>query len=333
METYDLWKEILDYAIWAPSPHNVQPWKVKLLSETEAELFYDPSRLLPIEDPQSRFLLCGFGIFLEMIDIAANDIGYKMAFNSSNLHLDIKGKTLLSLGKMTLQRTDQRENLDRELIKKRRTSRLPYLNKLIPTEVQNELRALALQFNHKLSITTDTKIVQWIIELNKNTMFYDMEDKDTREEIDHWIRYSFKQATSTKDGLWALCMNVPAFLMTIFFKARWIVNLPIISQILQKYYIHSTSTSTVAWLQGPFQTPEQWLKSGQMLARLWLTLTKYDIYLHPFGSIITNPKSHKELSEKFKLNESQNLTWLIMRIGYSSEPPRSLRLTIQDIII
>ncbi|MBC7900541.1 MAG: nitroreductase family protein [Saprospiraceae bacterium] len=34
----NIWHELLETAIQAPSPHNVQPWRVKVLNETEAEL-------------------------------------------------------------------------------------------------------------------------------------------------------------------------------------------------------------------------------------------------------------------------------------------------------
>ena len=33
------WTELLDYARWSPSPHNVQPWRLRVLSATEARLY------------------------------------------------------------------------------------------------------------------------------------------------------------------------------------------------------------------------------------------------------------------------------------------------------
>ena len=48
------WAELVDYARWSPSPHNVQPWKLRVLSDTEARLYYDPARLLRHTDPTCR---------------------------------------------------------------------------------------------------------------------------------------------------------------------------------------------------------------------------------------------------------------------------------------
>jgi hypothetical protein len=58
-----------------------------------------------------------------------------------------------------------------------------------------------------------------------------------------------------------------------------------------------------------------------------------NLYLHPFGSVITNPNAHDRLREKFKLNEEKEMVWLLLRVGYSEEPPRSLRLDVDDILI
>jgi hypothetical protein len=71
----DGWREILDDARWAPSPHNTQPWLVRLLSPEAAELYAPRERLLPVEDPEGRFQTAAQGIFLEALDVAAGKLG------------------------------------------------------------------------------------------------------------------------------------------------------------------------------------------------------------------------------------------------------------------
>jgi hypothetical protein len=70
-----IWREILDDARWAPSPHNTQPWLVRLLSPEAAELYAPRERLLPVEDPEGRFQTAAQGIFLEALDVAAGKRG------------------------------------------------------------------------------------------------------------------------------------------------------------------------------------------------------------------------------------------------------------------
>ena len=65
------WIEILEIAKWCPTVHNLQPQKLKIISETEAHLYYNPKRLLPIGDPKSIFATVTMGIFIEHLSIAA----------------------------------------------------------------------------------------------------------------------------------------------------------------------------------------------------------------------------------------------------------------------
>ncbi len=83
-----IWREILAYARWAPSPHNTQHWKFRLIDETHAVLMYDPSRLLPVEDGKGQFMAAGFGIILEMISIAAAPHGLELKTTLLNVPLD-----------------------------------------------------------------------------------------------------------------------------------------------------------------------------------------------------------------------------------------------------
>jgi phenylacetate-CoA ligase len=52
-----MWHSLLETAIHAPSPHNVQPWRVRVLNDTEADLFIDSHRTLPKEDPTGSFII------------------------------------------------------------------------------------------------------------------------------------------------------------------------------------------------------------------------------------------------------------------------------------
>lgn len=66
----------LSYAILAPNPHNRQPWLVDLKSDTEAALYCEPERRLPVTDPFDRQITIGLGCFLEILKIAADEAGF-----------------------------------------------------------------------------------------------------------------------------------------------------------------------------------------------------------------------------------------------------------------
>ncbi len=71
--------DALAYAILAPSPHNMQPWRVRLEGDDALTVFADSDRLLPATDPPARQTTIGFGAFLELLRQAAAQGGHALA--------------------------------------------------------------------------------------------------------------------------------------------------------------------------------------------------------------------------------------------------------------
>ena len=84
------WNELIEIARWAPTIHNLQPHQVKIISENEAEVFYNPKRLLPVEDPNSIFTTIALGVFIEHLSIAAGSFGYKVTIDHFHNPVSIK---------------------------------------------------------------------------------------------------------------------------------------------------------------------------------------------------------------------------------------------------
>jgi nitroreductase len=78
MAQFELWRSLLEAAIQTPSPHNVQPWRIRLVSETEAELYIDGNRTLPKEDTTGSFILSTMGMFVEAIALLARPRGFSL---------------------------------------------------------------------------------------------------------------------------------------------------------------------------------------------------------------------------------------------------------------
>lgn len=73
----DIRLDALSYAILAPNPHNMQPWRVRLDGDDALTLFADLSRMLPETDPPNRQITIGFGCFLELLRQAAAEKGWR----------------------------------------------------------------------------------------------------------------------------------------------------------------------------------------------------------------------------------------------------------------
>jgi hypothetical protein len=328
------WTELVDYARWCPTVHNLQPHQLKIISETEAELYYNPLRLLPVGDPESIFATVAMGIFIENLSIASAFYNAKVTIEKIFDPIDVNATSSTLFAKLTLSFSDTKEVLDRELILKRKTSRLHYDGKPLSEKTLSEMRKECQVFGYDLLSTNDEKKIDYIIQLNQETLFEDLESKSMREELNTLFRYNKQEAETKRDGLWAKCMGFSGGLMHSVFEKhkRWTKGL--LKNLLSHRYKSSfQGTSSVCWFSGPFDSTNDWILAGRMFARNWLIITRENAYLQPFGSLITNKMAYEKINNKFEKPKNNHKLWMIFRAGYSKEPTRSFRLNTNEILI
>lgn len=328
------WSTLINYARWCPSVHNLQPHKIKIITPTEAELYYDPARLLPVGDPGGIFATVALGIFIEHLSIVAGAYGayvqLKEIFNP--VETSAEGYTLFA--KLRIVPTLKKESLEKELIKKRRTSRLHFTGEPARPDTLEKIEAQAAEFDHGFFFSSEQAVTDFIIDRNQQTLFEDLKSDANRIELDHLFRYSKQEAETQKDGLWTKCMGFSGALVKSVFTnyKKWGKGYR--KRMLRSRYKSAfKGTTTIGWFEGRFDTTTDWLQAGKMLARNWLLLTKEGAYIQPFGSLITNKNTCQMITEKFRQSTDEKKLWLIFRIGYSEEPARSYRLNTEEIII
>ncbi|HEY9501634.1 MAG TPA: hypothetical protein VIR01_08425, partial [Pyrinomonadaceae bacterium] len=76
-----VWKKLLETAVYAPSPHNVQPWRLRILSDKTADLLIEKRRTLPKEDPTGSFIILSMGLFIEALTIVAGESSFKLDYD------------------------------------------------------------------------------------------------------------------------------------------------------------------------------------------------------------------------------------------------------------
>lgn len=328
------WAELVEDARWAPSPHNVQSWLLRPLGAAEAELLYDPFRTLPETDPSGRFVTVGLGVFVESLAVAAaaRGLGVEIAYEDARIDPGASGPT--PFARLTLAAGDVEEPLGVELLRLRRTSRLPYDGRAVPESVLEQLGQLAAAHGHVLRWSTEPSLVAAVLELNEDTLFFDMTDPVARREVGHWLRFSAAEAARTRDGFSPETLGFPGPLLKLFFRRHRLLELPVTRDAVRLLYRRTMrGTRTIAWLQGPFERPHHWLEAGRVLQRLWLTLTAHGLQLHPFGSIVTNEEANARAHELLELAPKGDTFWLAARLGYSAEPPRSHRLETEQLVV
>ena len=327
------WADILEYARRYPSPHNTQPIKLRI-EGPRAELFYDLDLGLPAESYGIPFGSVCAGVFIETVSIAAHGLGYRVDEALDFTPMDFTRRDRLHpLGTLTLTPAlaGSPGDLDPRLLLERRTSRLPYAPRQVPAAALDDARRAAAERGHVLAGTSDRALVDRIIRLNQQTLFYDLENPDVRDEIRGWLRYSERHARRTADGLSARCLALPGPLMRLFLGNHWIWNVPALGAVLRRVYLRSMRGVTQAgWIKGPFSDEREYTEAGRTLLRVWLVLTRHGLHLHPFGSVITNPRAHRELVRIVAEQEGADMIWMLFRVGYSRRPPESHRRSVVE---
>jgi hypothetical protein len=331
--TTGVWRGVVHDALWAPSPHNTQPWQVRLLSGREAELWAPADRLLPVEDPEGRFLTAGLGIFLEALDVAAGARGLGLEFEYVHPPLGVGAQQQALAARLELVERTEPSRFHVDLLARRRTSRLAYDGRPPPAPALRELTAIAAEAGHEARFSSDRELVDWVVGLNADTVFYDLEEDGRREEIGRWTRPTDAEAARRGDGFSPSCLGFPAPLVRLFFRRHGLFGNAAVRKAARALYLRSMrGTATIGWIGGPWRTSEDWLQAGRMLMRFWLALTAHGLYLQPFGSVITNPTAHARLAERLQVREGDRELWLLLRLGYGAEPPRSARRPLAEVL-
>jgi hypothetical protein len=334
------WHEIARYARAAPSPHNTQPFRLRRLNSEEAEVVFLPRRGLYVGDPQGRFTWLTAGIFVEICSIAAHGMGCDLdiSFDFSPMYPGDDFETPQVIARLKLRpAADPLSDLDPALILQRQTSRLAYDGAACPVEAIDELAAEAKKHGHSFETRIDAETIKWVVELNRQALFHDLDDDSIRKELIGWLRFDTREENLMRDGLSARCLTFPGRLLRSFFMNHRFWTMPVVRDIVGSVYASTMKgIGTIGWLRGPYATIEDWVGAGKATIRLWLILTRHGYYWHPYGSVITSEDARQNMIRYLRLPEEaggSNMVWLLLRLGHSAPPPLSERLPLEEIIL
>lgn len=334
------WHAIAPYAQRCPSPHNTQPFRLRVVDETHADLLFLPRRGLPVADPLGRFTWLTAGVFAEICTIAAHGLGFELeaAWDHSPLYPGGDTATPQVLARLTLSRAASPvEDLDPQLILDRQTSRLPYDGSPCPPEVITALKEEAERHGHHFETRSDREAIKWVVELNRQALFHDLDNDGLRGELTNWLRYDAREEDLMRDGLSARCLTFKPSLFRSFFTRPRFWTAPVVRNIVGAVYgATMKGIGTIGWLRGRYVDSADWVAAGRVMIRLWLILTRHGIYWHPYGSVITSEAARRNMIDYFGLTEEadgEDMVWLLLRLGRSPAPPLSHRLPLEEIIL
>jgi nitroreductase len=241
MET---WKALLETAVRAPSPHNVQPWKLRLLSEHEADLFIDKARTLPKEDLSGSFIILTMGMFIEALGIVAANRGLRL---DHSLHQDLSRFTteaiaactepLLPFARLTLSPGGApASGYPDDLFMKRQTSRIPLRTDPVPPEATQAFAALAKEWDQRYESITDASRIEPILAWNTEAVFADLNSADYHDEIVSWFRFTDRASAHHRDGLDYRCMNASRVEYFLLARTPWVLTASLTTSLMASRY-------------------------------------------------------------------------------------------------
>lgn len=318
-----LWEEVLDIARLTPSPHNTQPWKVQIEDDRRATIFLDHRRALPKEDTTGCFILCAMGSFVEAIRLAAANRGRRaeVRWLDGDREGDMERIATIEL---TPEKGEEGEYED-ELFRRRQTSRLaPEPRPLTPDEL-GALERTASAGTQRLRYISDREQIDRLMELNLQAVVEDLNSRGYHNEIVSWFRYRESTARRLADGLSARCMVIPAIEFAMFAHLPWLARAPVLGGVVRRRYRRRVGPAhQLVALAGPFWDRSPALDAGACLLRLWLEMTRFGLYIHPFGNLVTNLAARRSMEA---LTGDEDI-WIVFRIGRTTAPPRSHRLPL-----
>ena len=336
-----VWPNLLETAVYAPSPHNVQPWRLRILSDETAELLIEKRRTLPKEDPTGSFIILSMGLFIEALTIVAGNrslkLDYELCQPASRFTPDQIAKTegeLLPFAKLSLGKQVGGEppyaRFDNALFHKRRTSRISFSPQPVPTEAVEALSKLAREWGHVFQHVADPEIIEKILARNIEAVFEDLNVPAYHDEIVEWFRFTDRSSRQTRDGLDYRCMNSSRASFWLAARVPQLMQLPLSGALLKKVYRAQLGhVPAIGMLAGPFWEPASAFGTGRFLMRFWLELAKQDLYIHPYGNMVTNKAAAEWLLKVTGVSQ----VWLLFRLGFSKEPPQSYRRTVEEVLV
>jgi hypothetical protein len=333
--------KLLAIGLNAPSAHNTQAWKFKIISDTEAEIYIDETRLLPQTDPPTRQIHISGGCFLETIAIGSTIIKYQTTislFPNGEYTLSEIGQKPFASIKLIQQEKGNIHPLADHIFH-RHTSRLVYESDFISDETKNKLIKESSSEYSRLIIQNKQEEIKPYLDIFKEAMKIESFNLPTNEETRRMFRFNSEEIETKRDGLTFEGQGTTG-LSKVFTKMAVKNNEESwnkksnIDAGLEKFNKGVDSSKGLVYWITETNTIKDWINVGRDITNFLLVLTKNDMYAHPLNQGIQEYKAMDETRTKLdslmKIENNQTIQ-MIVRIGKSEKPFISYRRHLNDI--
>ena len=321
-------QDIIRMGTLAPSSHNAQMWKLKIVNENEILVLWDKNRKLEASDLQNREALISIGAFIENFVEGAKKYNYEVEVKAFDSFGEDNSVAKLILSKKIFTNT---ENIIKN-IEERHSVKTFFLKDKLKNKDLFEI--LDINKNNIVYYDLETEKGKYLKESVYESFKKEAVDKGVQDELAKWVRVSDKEAKEKKDGMRAEMMGMNglkkylyyAFLTEKTFKSNLFINSGIKvakkqSENCAGYLVVTSKSNSITDL----------IDTGRTLEKILLKANELKIAVHPMSSILHMEPWKNEINEKLGLSESVEM---VLRVGYVKEYgiPTSLRRDIWEII-
>ncbi len=338
---------VLSYAILAPNPHNKQPWLIELKDESNFDLYVDTNRTLPHTDPPFRQIHIGQGTFLENLNLAALNFGYKAIINyfpqGQYSNSVIENKPVASIQLIQDKSISKDPLFDQILV--RQSNKRAYDNEKAPLKqlkiLQSKIKE-ELDDGFSLNITSKTEHVKKLRDIMVNSMKIESNNHDRDMETIKMFRFSQEEINQYKDGFGLAQSGVTGiqkFLIENLFLSRNSAEKDPISfgkEAISVTQRQVDSSTTFGWLTTTNNTRLDQVKAGRKYERINLLANYLGLEIHPMSQVLQEYSDMNALQKEFLnyLKVPKNHTvQMFFRIGTAAKVEHSPRRDIKDLLI
>lgn len=310
--------EMVRYATLSANGHNTQPWKFALRQDG-IEIYPDYSRHLPVVDPENRELWISLGCALENLLLAARAAGYAATVGYPDADEIIR---------VQLAPDAPQANRLFDTIPLRQTTRSVYDGRSVPAADLDTVQSLPLEPGVSLRFLTAPAEMETALEYVNAGNLQQYADRAFVDELIVWLRFNKKEAVATLDGLYSRCSGNPTV-------PRWLGRMFVGSTKPQQQAdadaekLRSSAGAVV--VAADMDDKAAWVRAGQVYERLALQMTALDIK----SALLNQPIEVAELRPQFQnaLGLGPAAPQLLVRYGYADVLPKSLRRSVENVLI
>ncbi len=325
--------KLLYFGTLAPSSHNAQMWKIKIVSENEFFIIFDKEKNLNLVDPDYRESEISIGAFLKNVIDGAKVLGVDMEYmvfdeiqsDDSIIHVTFKEKGTNS-SKIEIKNFE-------ELLLKRKTSKEKFLEKEVNQEVIKKIIN-----NNGENVKYFAKGTPEFEYIRENTIkAYKLQglDLNKRKELSNFFRFSDKEVSEKKDGFSAEMLGMDQmkkFFYYKFFNKEKVEDLNFLKEEMKIITEQTNSADGFLIIFGEKNSMKSNVSAGIILEEIWLNAARENIKIQPLSQMLEEKPFKSEISNKLGINGEVKM---VLRTGYSGNNKmiKKNRKCVEDIVI